>query len=105
MLTEGEFRKLADDELKALAKKLDAVGELTADIAADALVIEFDDGEKFVLSQQPPTRQLWFAASFQAGHYDFHEASRVWKDDKTGEDLHARISRDVSKKLGRSFAL
>lgn len=105
MLAEQEFRKLADDELKSLAKKLDAFSELTADISADALLIEFDDGEKFILSQQPPTRQLWFAAAFQAGHYDFDEAARTWKDDKTGEALRARIARDIGTKLGRTVAL
>jgi len=105
MLDEQAFRKLADDELKSLANKLDSITELTSDIAADALLIEFDDGDKFILSQQPPTRQLWFAAAFQAGHYDFDEAAHTWKDDKTGEQLRARIARDIGEKLGKPISL
>jgi iron donor protein CyaY len=105
MLTESEFRKVADEELKALAKLLDPSTELTVDVANDALTIEFDDGDKFVLNEQGPTRQLWFAASFQAAHFDFDASSRTWKDDKTGEQLRVRVARDIGKKLGKPVSL
>lgn len=105
MLSETDFRHLADDELRAIAAKLDPLPDLTVDHANDIVTIEFDDGEKFVLNQQAPSRQLWFAAAFQAGHYDFDPSAKVWKDSKTGEPLRARVSRDLSRKLGRSVAL
>jgi len=103
MLTESEFRKLADAELKALAQKLDPIDGLSADGTADALTIEFDDGERFVLNQQGPTRQIWFAASFEAAHFSYD--GQNWLDAKTGEALRARISRDVSRKVGAAVAL
>lgn len=105
MLSESDFRHLADDELRAIAAKLDPLPELTVDHANDIVTIEFEDGEKFVLNQQAPSRQLWFAAAFRAGHYDFDPASRVWKDHKTGETLRARVARDLSHKLGRTVSL
>ena len=105
MLSESDFRHLADDELRAIAARLDPLSELTVDHANDIVTIEFDDGEKFVLNQQAPSRQLWFAAAFQAGHYDYDAAARVWKDHKTGETLRARVARDLGHKLGKSVAL
>lgn len=105
MLSESEFRKLADDELKKLSRALDLVRELTVDYANETLTIEFDDGDKFVINEQGAARQIWFAAAFEAAHFDFDPASKRWKDTKRGEELGARVSAAVSKKLGKPVAL
>jgi CyaY protein len=105
MLSESEFRKLAEAELKALATALDPLTELTVDLANDILTIEFDDGQKYVANLQGPTRQIWFAANFAAGHYDYDPAAQAWRDSKTGEALRTRIARDVGQKLGKGIAL
>lgn len=99
VLDEDTFRKKAVAELNHLAKVLDSLAGLTVDFAGDNLTIEFDDGEKYVANPQGPARQLWFAARYQAGHYDLH-GDGSWKDMKTGEPLRSRVARDVSAKLG-----
>jgi CyaY protein len=105
MLTEPEFRQLAHEELEAIARVLDPLGELTVDLANDILTIEFDDGSKYVANLQGPSRQIWFAANFAAGHYDYDAQARLWRDSKTAEPLRTRVARDVGQKLGRSIAL
>src|SRR5438105_4510825 len=60
MISEQDFRKLADDELKAISRALDAYTELTVDYANETVTLEFDDGDRFVLNEQgaarPPRR-------------------------------------------------
>ena len=104
-MDEGQFRKKAGAELEHLAKGLDGFAELTVDLANEILTIEFEDGERFVANLQGPTRQIWFAAQYQAAHYDFDAAKSAWCDSKTGEALRARVSRDVSGKLKKQVAL
>lgn len=105
MLSESEFRKLADDEIKSIAAQLDAYTELSVDFASETLTIEFDDGDKFVLNQQGAARQIRFAANFAAGHFDHDPAGKGWKDSKTGEALRARVARDIGKKIGKDVKL
>jgi CyaY protein len=100
-MDEPVFRKLADAELKVIAQALDPIEALTVDLANDILTIEFEDGQKYVANLQGPTRQIWFAANFTAGHYDFDQSSRTWRDSKNGEELRVRIARDVQQKLGK----
>jgi iron donor protein CyaY len=103
VLSEPEFRKLADDELKALARGLDVHTELSVDYANETLTLEFEDGDKFVINEQGASRQIWFAAAFRAAHFDWDGAA--WKDAKTGEQLRARIAQDVGQKLGKPISL
>jgi iron donor protein CyaY len=104
-MEEAEFRKLADGELKLLSDRLDQVKDLDVDLSNDILVIEFPDGEKFVANLQGPTRQIWFAAHFAAGHFEYDATRRCWKDTKTAEELRVRIARDVGSKLGKPIDL
>jgi CyaY protein len=103
MVSESEFRKLASAELDAIARALDPVPELSVDLANETVTIEFDDGDRFVLNEQGPSRQLWFAASFAAAHFDWDGAN--WKDSKTGETLRTRVARDIGQKLGRPVSI
>ena len=105
LLEEKEFRSLADQELRAISGVLDGFIDLTVDLASDILTIEFEDGTKFVANLQGPTRQIWLAADFTAGHFDFDPVARQWVDSKTGEVLRVRLARDLSQKLGRSIQL
>lgn len=105
MLSEPEFRKLADDELKSISRALDRYTELTVDYANETLTIEFDDGDKFVLNEQGPTRQIWFAAAFEAAHFELDPTAGQWKDTKRGEELHARVSKAVGEKLKKPVSI
>ena len=105
MLDEAQFREKAHAELDAVAQALDPLAELSVDLANDILTIEFDDGQKFVGNLQGPSRQIWFAANFSAGHYDFDAASSQWRDSKTAEVFRVRVARDVGQKLGRALTI
>ncbi len=41
----------------------------------------------------------------RASHYRWDEASRRWLDDKSGEELYARIEGVLSSRLGRPVRL
>ena len=68
------------------------------------LVLEFEDGTRFVLNRQSAAGQMWLAAGARAWHYNWDEARATWVDDRDGHDLYGRIAAVVGDKLGRQLA-
>jgi CyaY protein len=66
-----------------------------------ALTIEFPDGDRFVLSRQNATLQVWLAAGAHGWHFNYDANVGRWIDDKDGHELHARLAESLSEKLGR----
>ena len=72
------------------------------EISQGALTISLPDGAKWILSQQPPVRQLWLAVASlgRAYHFNYDAATGNWRDDK-GEGLELmghleQLLRDVA---------
>lgn len=89
-LTESEFRRLAQgvyDRIDTAFADVDP-DEVECEVAQGALTLTLADGAKWVLSQQPPVRQLWLAVASRgrAYHFDYEPGSGRWLDDK-GEDV------------------
>ena len=89
-LSEPDYRAklhaLYDRVLKALDGIDPDVAE--ADLAQGALTIRLANGARWVLSGQPPVRQLWLAVASRgrAFHFDYDPGNDAWRDDK-GEGL------------------
>ena len=95
---EAQAGQMSESELRALAKSVfDRIGKAFDEVDPDIaeceeslgfLSIELADGAKWVLSVQPPVRQLWLAVASigRAFHFDYDAESQCWKDDK-GEGL------------------
>src|ERR1035437_9599898 len=64
----------------------------------DVLEIEFDDGEKVVITPQSPLEQLWVSANY-AGHR-FNWNGDEWANEKGGETIDGFIDRIIADKLG-----
>ena len=90
--------QMSESELRALAKQIyvridNAFEDVDPDVAEceeslGSLSIELADGAKWILSVQPPVRQLWLAVASigRAFHFNYDAASQTWQDDK-GEGI------------------
>ena len=105
-MDESQFDKLAGAELKALDEALGALEGLEVDSNGEVITVGFDDGgAPMVLNSHRAARQIWLSAEMKAAHYSWDEARQCWLDARSGEELHARLSVVLTKKLGRGVAL
>jgi CyaY protein len=94
-----------DRELNRLFRHLDALGidELDIDLADGKLVIEFEDGVKFIVNRQSATNQIWLAEPQGGWRFDFKNSQ--WIDDKRGIELASALSELMTAKLGQNISL
>lgn len=89
--------------MESLKKALMAA-EDSADIEvedqAGALHISFDDGSRFVISSNPPARQLWISALATSFKLDWSDADDDFVLQKSGERLKPLVARLVNQQLG-----
>lgn len=85
-MSESEFRQLAKAAYDRIEAQFDQVDPdvVECEVAQGALTLTLADGARWVLSQQPPVRQLWLAVASKgrAWHFDYDPASGRWLDDK-----------------------
>ena len=92
-MTETEFRELARaayDQIEAPFEDIDP-DLIECTVAQGALTLTLPNGARWVLSQQPPVRQLWLAVASlgKAHHFNYDSQRKVWLDDK-GEGLELK---------------
>lgn len=102
-MDEKEFGTRAAEALHRLETALTDVDGLEADLAADILTLEFDDGTKFVINSHTAARQIWLSANLTAAHFGWDGAS--WRDTKDGKELFAHVGALVSGRLARPVSL
>ena len=104
-MTASDFDRRATDELKALDQALGELPELDVDSNGEVLSAELPGGSTLVINSHRAAGQIWLSAEMKAAHYTHDPATNSWRDDKTGEDLHARLSAVLTRKLGRAVTL
>ncbi len=89
-----QVQQMTESELRGLVKRVyDRIDAAFEDVDPDAaeveeslgsLSIQLADGAKWVLSVQPPVRQLWLAVASigRAFHFDYDPAAEAWHDDR-----------------------
>src|SRR5262245_35435064 len=97
-LSEHDFEKLADEELRELSRTLDDLDDLEADLQMGVLTISFSDGARYVVNSHRAAKQIWGAAERSAWHFDRHADGR-WVAAKNGDELWSTVERLLSTKL------
>jgi CyaY protein len=105
MLSEHDFQKNADLAFEDLKKRLLNLGdEHGFDVEGESgkLEVIFEEPEpaKFVISPNTPIREIWISALSTSFKLGWSESRNAFILEKTGEDLHAVMSRVVSQQLG-----
>lgn len=89
-MPEPEYRALVQKTYERILKALDDVDPdvVESDLSQGTLTLQLADGARWVLSGQPPVRQLWLAVASKgrAFHFDYDPATGQWRDDK-GEGI------------------
>ena len=100
LMDESSFR---EDVKKLLVSLLDQLDDIDSDFHDPSMTdgnlhVVFEDGSTFVLSQQPPTREIWLSANFTAWH--FAKKNGAWLERDSNERLLDVLSTLFSGKLG-----
>lgn len=103
-MDESRFDRLAAEELKHLDAALSGLEGVEVDSNGEVITAEFEDGSTVVINSHRAARQIWLSAEMKAAHYDPQEGGG-WTDSRTGEELHARLSAVLTRKLGRAVSL
>jgi iron donor protein CyaY len=105
MLSEQDFQKKADaafDDLKRRMLKLGDQHGFDVEGESGKLEVIFEDPEpaKFVVSPNTPIREIWISALSTSFKLGWSESRNAFVHEKTGEDLHAVMSRVISQQIG-----
>lgn len=105
MLTEQDFQKKADAAFDDLRRRLLSLGdEYQFDVEGESgkLEVIFEEPEpaKFVISPNTPIREIWISALSTSFKLGWSDARNEFVHEKSGEDLHAVMSRVISQQLG-----
>ena len=100
LMDETLFRDAVKTVLATLLDQVDVIDSDDHDpsLSGGNLHVTFEDGSTFILSQQPPTRELWLSANFTAWH--FLSKNGVWLERDSNEPMLTVLSRLFSDKLG-----
>jgi CyaY protein len=106
-VSEAEYEAAAFPELKALVRAFDALelDGLEAELQADILTLEFQDGAKYVVNSHRAARQIWLAAERNAWHFDWLPERSAWVATKTDSELWSTLEAVVAQKLGKPVGL
>jgi CyaY protein len=101
------FTQNYDQTIRDLEGKLDALIDSGIEFdfsrSGDVLTIEFDSGEKIIITPQAPTEQLWISANY-AGHR-FNWVDGNWVNEKGGRELSAFLSEALTLQLGSNIEI
>ena len=89
-MPEAEYRALVQRTYDRILAAMDSVDPdvVESDLSQGTLTMQLADGSRWILSGQPPVRQLWLAVASKgrAFHFDYDPATERWTDDK-GEGI------------------
>jgi CyaY protein len=103
-LTESRFRALAAEIFQRVLAAFEPVDPDVAEAeeSLGTVTIRLADGSRWILSVQPPARQIWLAVASlgRAFHYDYDATNGTWRDSKDpDQELFTHLSallRDVA---------
>jgi iron donor protein CyaY len=108
-MDDQEFKKLADESLSSLYKKLATASddaEFDVDFNAGALAIEFENPPaKFVISPNAPVSQIWVSAHSKSYKLDWNSVESSFVLPGTGQTLTELIQEAIGKQLGEEVSL
>jgi iron donor protein CyaY len=101
------FSQNYDNTIRSLESKLsdliDSGIDFDIERKGDVLNIEFEDGEKIVITPQAPLEQLWVSADYAGHRFLWNDGD--WTKEKTGQGLFDFMSRTLSSHLAKFIEL
>ena len=105
-MNEAEFHKSATATLLHIEQAIEACGvDIDFENAGDILTLEFGNGSKIIINKQGAAHQIWVAAKSGGFHYNYDATTGQWRNDQSGTELLAELSRLASEQAGTRVAL
>lgn len=109
-MDESEFNQKTDELLTAIEDAIDEVIdeedlEIDFETAGGILTLGFEDSSKIIINRQAPLRQIWVATRSGGFHFDFDPERNQWREEKSGSELFAELSRHCSASTGYHVTL
>src|SRR6202050_196539 len=108
-MDDQEFKKLADESLQTLYKKLAAASddaEFEPECNSGALAVEVENPPaKFVISPNAPVHQIWVSAHSKSYKLDWDGAANDFVLPSSGQTLTELIQDAIAKQLGAEISL
>ncbi len=110
MLDEKDFQRKADAAFEDLKRRMLTAGdEHGFDVEGESgkleVIFEEPAEAKFVISPNTPVREIWISALSTSFKLGWNESRSAFVHEKTDEDLHAVMSRVISRQLGTQVTL
>jgi len=103
------FTERYDETIEELESKLsqliDNGSEFDYEMEGQVLKIEFENGEKYIISPNSPVNQLWISADYAGHRFNWSDAISDWVNEKSDEPMRAYLSKALSEKLGEAVSL
>jgi CyaY protein len=105
-MDEASFDQVARDELHRIEDALSEIDPDDVEVSTSDGVLRLDlrDGTRIVINSHRAARQIWMAAIASAWHFD-PQSDGTWRAGRTGDELHATLSRLVKERIGLELAL
>ena len=102
-MDDERFHRDAHEVLRRVIAAVDALDPDVLEAEATSGVVRLvfgDGGGDFVLSLQPPLRQIWYAGGATAWHFAWDDGRDAWVDRRGGEELFEARSRTIGDRVG-----
>ncbi len=105
-MDESKFNQTVDLLLTAIEDAIDESGaDIDFETAGGILTLSFEDSSKIIINRQTALSQIWVATRSGGFHFNFDDASGHWRDEKTGAELMAELSRHCTASAGEDLVL
>lgn len=105
-MNDADYHQRATQTLLHIEQAVEASGaDIDFENAGDILTLEFGNGSKLIVNKQGAARQLWVAAKSGGFHYGWDATSGLWRNDQSGAELFAELSRLLSEQAGEPVTI
>ena len=107
-LDDKRYRQLVDDLFAYIDRAFEPVDPDLAEstVSQGTLTILLQGRTRFIISPQPPVRQVWAAYRDQAWHFDLDPQTGSWMDDRgRGLELLTLVERITHEGSGATVAV
>ena len=104
-MTDEEFAERAETAMRALEERLnDASATIDMEVECEGGTIKliFDEPHAgtFVLSANPPAKQIWLSARATSFKFNWSEEKESFVHEKSGEPIDLLLGRVISEQIG-----
>jgi iron-sulfur cluster assembly protein CyaY len=109
-MNDAEFAERAEQTLADLEDRLNQASadiDMEVEVGEGTIKIRFEDPHPgtFVLSANPPAKQLWLSARTTSFKFNWSDQVKGFVHEKSGEPIDQTLGRLISEQMGQTQAV